>query len=100
VRFAIQFDVPIDVGNAFEKDPKAAELLAKVMEPMKPEAAYFCSTRRYGIVIVNADSQEELTKMIFPIWHVFKTYPQVDPVMGLEELPERLRQMSELAKNI
>jgi hypothetical protein len=96
MRFAIQFEVPVEVGNAFEKDPKALELLAKFMEPMKPEAGYFCSTRRYGIMIVNADSQEELNKMIFPIWHNFKVYPQVDPVFTLEEIPGFYQKLPEL----
>jgi len=100
MRFAIQFEVPIEVGNAFERDPKATELLAKLMEPMKPEAAYLCSTRRYGIIIVNADSQEELNKMIFPLWHSFKTYPQVDPVFTLEEIPEIYKQLGELVKTL
>lgn len=100
MRFAIQFDVPIDVGNAFEKDPRAGEILAKIFEPIKPEAAYFCTTRRYGIIIVNAESQDELSKIVFPIWHNFKTYPQVDPVINLEEFPETFKQRSELLKTL
>lgn len=100
MRFAIQFEIPVDVGNALEKDPKAAELIAGLFETMKPEAAYFCSTRRYGIIFVNADSQDELSKIVFPIWHNFKTYPQVDPVRNIEEFPEALKQLGELTKNI
>ncbi len=38
MRFKITFDIPIDVGNALEKDPKGGELIGKWLEQLKPEA--------------------------------------------------------------
>jgi len=99
VRFAIVFEVPVETGNAFEKDPKAGEFFAQFLEQLKPEAGYF-SSRRSVILITKAESEEELTKQLLPIWHIFKTYPQVDPVSSLEEFKTIIPKLSELVKNL
>lgn len=100
MRFAIVFEVPVEVGNAFEKDPKAGEFFARLLEQLKPEAGYFGSSRRWVILITKAESHEELTKQLLPIWHTFKIYPQVEPVTSVEEFKAILQKLSELTKGL
>jgi len=103
VRFAIlgflrrqEFDVPVEAGNAFEKDPKAAGFFARLLEELKPEAGYFSSSRRWVILITKAESHEELTKQLLPIGHIFKAYPRVEPVNSLEEFNVMLPKLEKL----
>lgn len=100
MRFAIVFELPVEVGNALEKDPKFGELITRFMEQLKPEAGYFSSSRRWGILIVKAESHEELTKLVLPIWHTFKTYPQVEPVATLEEFKTAFPKWQQLLKDL
>ncbi|NIM45494.1 MAG: hypothetical protein GTN80_07605 [Nitrososphaeria archaeon] len=100
MRFVIQFELPVEVGNAFEKDPKFLEILAQWLEQLKPEAAYFSSSRRYVIVISEAESHEELSKLLVPIWHTFKVYPQVEPVITAEEAKAVFPKLAEIIKNL
>ncbi len=93
-------EVPIEVGNALEKDPKFGELINRLFEELKPEQVYFGTTKRWVIIITNAESQEELTKYILPIWHTFKTYPIVEPVGNLEEMKATLSKLGEFMKNL
>lgn len=100
VRFAILGEISVEAGNAFEKDSKAVEFFARYLENLKPEAAYFSSSRRYVIVIANAESHEELLRQLEPLWHTFKTYPQVDPIMNLKEFKTIMPKLSELTKGL
>ena len=100
MKFAILFEVPVEVGNVLEKDPKAFEGFAKLLEQLKPEAAYFGATRRLLILITHAESHEDLAKLLVPFWHTFKTYPQVEPVASLDEYTSYLLRMSEFLKGL
>jgi hypothetical protein len=101
MRFKITFELPVDVGNALEKDPKAGELMAKWLEQLKPEAGYMsCGGRRRGIIITNADSEEELATQFLPIWHNFETYVEVEPVLTLEEFGATFAKLSQIAKDL
>lgn len=100
MRYAITFEPPVEVGNAFEKDPKAGELLARLLEPAKPEAVYFSCSRRFVIVIANAESHEELARLIIPIWHTMKVYPQVEPILNLEEFQAAFPKYQQLVKDL
>lgn len=100
MRFAVICEVPVEVGNAFEKDPKAGESFAQYLEQLKPETAYFGSTRRLMIFITKAESQEELTKQILPLWHIFKAYPKIEPVSNLEEFKAVLPKIGEMVKGL
>ena len=44
MRFEIVFEVPVEPGNALQKDPKFGELIARFIEQLKPEAGY-CNQR-------------------------------------------------------
>jgi len=101
MRFKITFELPIDVGNAFEKDPKAGEVIAKWLEQLKPEAGYMsCGGRRRGTIIMNANSEEELSMKLLPFWHTFKTYVEVEPVLTLEEFGAFLSKVSEVVTDL
>ncbi len=100
MRFALTFEVPVEAGNMFEKDPKAAERIFQLLEQAKPEAIYAGTTRRFMILVVNAESHEELMKLIVPIWHTMKVYPQVDIVMKAEEFKAAFQNIGELVKGL
>jgi hypothetical protein len=100
LRYAITLEPPVEPANEFEKDPKAAESFFQLLEQAKPEAAYASSTRRYLIIIVNADSQEDLLKLLAPIWHTFKAYPRVEPVLTLDEFKAAFQEVGKQVKDL
>lgn len=100
MRFAVTFEPPVEAGNAFEKDPKAAELMFRLAEDAKPEAIYASSSRRFMIIVVNAESHKELLKLLAPIWHTLKVYPQVDVVMNMEEFKAAFQKIGETVKGL
>jgi len=80
----------------FVRAPKAAELFSKMLEEAKPEAMYTSSSRRFMILIMNAESHEELFKVLGTIWYTMKVYPKVDTVMNMSEWKEALANSREL----
>ena len=101
MRFKIVFDIPLESGNALEKDPKAGELIAKWLQQLKPEAGYFsCGGTRRGTIITNADSEEELATQLLPFWHTFKTYVEVEPVLTIEEFGATFSKINKIVKDL
>jgi len=100
VRFAITFQPPVEAANAFEKDPKAAETLFGILQQAKPEAIYASSSTRFMIIIMNADSHEDLLRLLAPIWHTMKVYPKVDTVLNMEEFKAVFQKIGEVVKDL
>ena len=96
MKFLIEFNPPVDVKNAFEKNPDLQKKAGEAIARMKPVSAWF--TWRYGFFVVEANSASELDKMVGPICHLFKTDPKVSPAFGLDEFPKLVAELGEEAK--
>jgi hypothetical protein len=96
MKFLIEFNPPVEVKNDFEKSPKMQKKVGEYFENLKPLAAWF--TFRYGFIIVEADSAEELTRKIGPLFHLFKLDIKVSPAYSLEEFPKLVASIGEEAK--
>ena len=96
MKFLIYFDPLPGVKNAFEKSPKLQKQLGDHMASIKPVAGWF--TWRHGFVVVEANSWEEIGKIITPLNHVFKMDVKVDPAISLEEFGKAIQIAAEVAK--
>ena len=83
MKFLISFDPPAEVKNEFEKNPTLQKKLAEHMQKMKPVAGWF--SWRHGFIVVEANSWEDIGKIISPLNHVFRMDVRVDPAISLEE---------------
>jgi hypothetical protein len=100
MKFIAYCEVPVEVGNAFEKDPEAQAKLVKYIEQLKPEAVYFGASRRFIVLVVNAENSLELSKMALPIWRLLKTYPKVEAVNTMDDFGAFMSDLGELVKDL
>ena len=70
--------------------------MGEAIERMKPLAAWF--TLRYGFFVVEANSSDELTRKMAPIFYLFRTDPKISPACGLDEFPKLVAALGEEAK--
>ena len=95
-KYMIEFNPPVDVKNSFEKSPDLQKKIGEAIERMKPLAAWF--TLRRGFFIVEANSNDELTRKVAPFFYVFKTDPTISPAIGLDEFAKTVSALGEEAK--
>jgi hypothetical protein len=95
-KYMIEFNPPAEVKNTFEKSPDLQKKMGEAIERMKPLAAWF--TLRYGFFVVEANSNEELTRKVAPFFYLFKTDVKVSPTFGLDEFPKLVAALGEEAK--
>jgi len=96
MKFLVEFNPPADVKNNFEKSPDLQKKAGEAIERMKPLAAWF--TLRYGFFVVEANSNDELTRKVAPLLYLFKTDVKISPALGLDEFPKVVAALGEEAK--
>ncbi len=95
-KYMIEFNPPADAKNSFEKSPDLQKKMGEAIERMKPLAAWF--TLRYGFFVVEANSNDELTRKVAPFFYLFKTDVKISPAVGLDEFPKVVAALGEEAK--
>ena len=96
MKFLIEMNPPPDVKNEFEKSPDLQKKLGEAFERMKPLAAWF--TYRYGFIVVEAESNEDLNRKVAPLLYLFRTDIKISPAFSLEEFPKLVASLGEEAK--
>jgi hypothetical protein len=96
MKYLVELNPPAETKNAFELDPERQEKVGKAIEKMEPLAAWF--TLRYGFIVFEADSADELTRKVGPIFHLFNTDIKCSPAYSLEEFPVLVATIGEEAK--
>jgi ssDNA-specific exonuclease RecJ len=96
MRYLITIDTPQEFANQLTKNPKeSAKMLRQLVAQLKPEALYFSTTRRHGVLVVDVkDPHSELRSITENLSQMGQL--TVDPVSTTEEflrwmesLPER-----------
>lgn len=85
MRYLITLDTPTEASSALMKNPKEAQKeMKEIMAQLKPEAAYFSTTRRHAIFAINVNDPHVELRRIF---ETFSKYGNVtvDPVSTTEE---------------
>ncbi|MGA2627507.1 MAG: hypothetical protein ABSF63_10705 [Candidatus Bathyarchaeia archaeon] len=96
MKYLIEFNPPADVKNNFEKSTDLQKKAGEAIERMKPLAAWF--TLRYGFFVIEANSNDELTKKVAPLLYLFKTDVKISPAFSLDEFPKLVASLGEEAK--
>jgi hypothetical protein len=88
MKFMIHFVVTEAAGARIEAAQGGpAPLISYMVDRFKPQAAFVSPARREGWMIANFDEQRLAEAMIF-ISNRFGNYPEVTPVMSLEDFPK------------
>lgn len=88
MRFVVHISLPVEKFNAALRDGTAAKKIARILEDMKPEAAYFTSTngKRGGFLIVNVSHAAEIPRLAEPWFLTFDAAVEFMPAMLPEDL--------------
>ncbi len=92
----MEFNPPVEVKNAFELNPELQKKVGSAMEKMEPVSAWF--TLRHGFIVLEADSPEELSRKLAPMFHLFETDIEVSPAFSIEEFPGLIAAIGEEAQ--
>jgi len=96
MKFLIEVNPPSDVKNEMEKSADLQKKVGEAFQRMKPLAGWF--TYRYGFIVVEAESTEDLNRKVAPLFHLFRTDVRISPAFSLEEFPKIVASIGEEAK--
>jgi hypothetical protein len=91
MKYVIQIEIDPDTGHEAEKNPKALQELIGKWQVHKPIGMYFSLTRRSVTIIVEAPNEDAFFEAMHETWVVMGTYPDVNPVVSVEEFPKILQ---------
>jgi len=99
MRFVMHVSLPVEKFNQAVRDGSAGKKVAKILDELKPEAAYFCAQdgKRGGFLIVNLANTSEIPQFAEPWFLNFDATVEFLPTMtpddlaraGLEELGKK-----------
>lgn len=88
MRLMLKFTIPVEKGNAAEKDGSLAAAIDALIEQVRPEAAYFTleQGKRAGIVIFEESDQARLTTINEPLFAKLDAAIEIMPVLSADDL--------------
>ena len=88
MRMIMFVSCPPEPFNTYVRDGSAGAKIQKVLEAMKPEAAYFTAVKgcRGGAFVVDLASASDLPRVAEPWFLLFDAKIKVHPVMTPEDL--------------
>lgn len=88
MRFVMHVSLPVKQFNEAVRNGTAGEKLKRILEEIKPEAAYFCAKdgKRGGFFIVNLEKASQIPKFAEPWFLNFGATVEFLPTMTPEDL--------------
>lgn len=88
MRFVMRVSLPVDKFNAAVLDGTAGQKLGRILEDIKPEAAYFTAENgnRGAFLIVNIDNVSEMPRLAEPFFLLFDATVEFLPAMTPADL--------------
>jgi hypothetical protein len=88
MRMMLSVTMPIEPFNSAVRDGTAGQKIGRIMEAIKPEAAYFTEQNghRGGIFIVNVSDASQIPALAEPFFLTFNAEVQFKIVMTPEDL--------------
>jgi len=85
LKYIIQIDIP--ATEAPETQPESLQEVIGKWQALNPIGFYASLTRRRATIIVDAPNEDSFFEAMYATWIAFKTYPEVWPVVSMDELP-------------
>jgi len=88
MRMLMNVHIPHEPFNAFVRDGTIGEVISKILDETKPEAAYFTeqSGRRGAILVINLDEPSQIPAFAEPWFLMFNADCEFRVVMVPEDL--------------
>ena len=88
MRVLVRVTIPHEPFNTFVKDGSAGAKMKRILDELKPEAAYFTEFdgRRSGILIVQMENTSQIPGIAEPWFLTFAANVEIRPAMLPEDL--------------
>ena len=88
MRFVLHISLPVDRFNEAVRDGTIGEKIGRILEDMKPEAAYFCAKdgKRGGFFVVEMADVSEMPRFAEPWFLQFDATVDFLPAMTVGDL--------------
>jgi hypothetical protein len=88
MRFVMHVSLPLEKFNAAVRDGTVGEKVGRILETLKPEAAYFCADdgKRGGFFVVDMKDASEMPKYAEPWFLLFDASVKFLPAMTPADL--------------
>ena len=90
MKYVVQIEVDPEAGDAIEGDPATMQKVLGGWQALNPIGMYFSLTRRAVTVIVDVPNEDAMFEALHATWVATSSYPEVWPVVGMEEFPDML----------
>jgi hypothetical protein len=84
----LKVNIPTEAGNAAIKNGDIPKKLQKILEEIKPEAAYFAEEEgeRTGYIFFDMKESSDIPAVAEPFFHAFGARVTFRPAMTIEDL--------------
>ena len=89
MRMMVQISIPVEAGNHAAKTGTLGKTFQRIMEELKPEAAYFFATddgQRGGFMVFDMKEPSQIPAIAEPLFLSFNATLKFAPVMNAEDL--------------
>lgn len=88
MRMLMEVELPLEPFNTAVRDGSVGAKMQKIMEALKPEAAYFTARngKRGGVLVVNLSDPSQIPALAEPWFLTFNASVQIHPAMTPEDL--------------
>jgi hypothetical protein len=88
VRALLKVTIPVETGNAAIRNGTLSKTIQKILDDLKPEAAYFAEDegQRTGYIFFDMKESSQLPAVAEPWFLAFNASVTVRPAMNLDDL--------------
>lgn len=100
MRFLLKISIPVEAGNKRVLDGTISEKIGRILEDLKPEAAYFAEVdgKRTGFIVVHIQDAHQIPSVAEPWFLAFNASVEFHPAMLPEDLQKAGPEIAKAAK--
>lgn len=100
MRFLMKVSIPVEAGNKAVRDGTLGETIGRVLNELKPEAAYFAEDggKRTGFIVADIKDPHQIPSIAEPWFLAFNASVEFHPAMTQEDLQKAGPDLARAAK--